>query len=106
MGELCLRFLRGSFSVVRRASHRNKPGPIRPAERGNMEHFLPQSDIRTENHKMTENAGCQLSLRDSVVKFADVMMRFLDISNKYPDPNTRRATLITRTLCADFAVFQ
>ena len=64
-----------------------------------MEHFLPQSDIRTENHKMMEIAGCQLSLRDSVVKFADVMLRFLDISNKYPDPNTRRATLITRTLC-------
>ena len=71
-----------------------------PAERGNMEHFLPQSDIRTEDHKMMEIAVCQLSLRESVVNFADVMLRFLDISNKYPGDFTRRATLVIRTLCA------
>ncbi len=68
-----------------------------------MEHFLPQSDIRTEDHKITEIAVCQLSLRESVVNFADVMLRFLDISNKYPDPNARKATLVMRTLCAKFA---
>ena len=80
----CLRFLRGYFSVVRRALQRNKPEPIWPAERGNMEHFLPQSDIRTEDHKITETAGCQLSLSKSVKNFADVMLMSRDISIKYP----------------------
>ena len=95
----CLRLLRGSFSVAGRASQRNKPEHIRPAERGNMEHFLPQSDIRTEDHRITETAGCQLSLSESIVSFADVMLMYPDTFNKYPGDFTRRATLTTRTLC-------
>ena len=98
-------FIRGSFSVVRRASQRNKPEPIWPAERDNMEHFLPQSDIRTEDHKMMEIAVCQLSLRESVVNFADVMLMYPDTFNKYPGPNTRRATLTTRTLLTETGAF-
>ena len=96
----CLRLLKGSFSVAGRASQRNKPEHIRPAERGNMEHFLPQSDIRTEDHRITETAGCQLSLSESIVSFADVMLMYPDTFNKYPGDFTRRATLTTRTLLA------